>query len=333
MRKKIISCASFGGTGSSAITDILSEFSNIKDIGDFEFSILHEVDGISDLQHYVVDDFHRLKVSEGIYRFEKLVNNLNKEYSKYIGKSFKEISNNYIDSITKIKWKGYWHQHRYRSSKLLRIFKYTIPTVIQFRIHKILNKKNIYEYSPKFYKDDIKIAVDREEFFYYTKKYLRSLIECLDKENKYEYIALDQLLPPYNIDRYSKYFDNVKVIVVDRDPRDLFILNKMYWKEGWIPTDDVDIYIDWFKTIRGNRLKNNYDNALFIRFEDLIVNYEKTLDKIIKFLELDKKNHTKKLERFNPEKSKKNFRVWKNSTKYIYEINKIQKELAEYCYE
>lgn len=47
--KNIITCASYGGTGSSAITDLMKEFNNVKSLGEFEFSIAHDLDGISDL--------------------------------------------------------------------------------------------------------------------------------------------------------------------------------------------------------------------------------------------------------------------------------------------
>lgn len=70
---KIITCTGFGGTGSSAISDLFKEFDNVKSCGNFEFSLAHEVDGISDLQHAIVDDFHRNKTTEAIYRFQKLI--------------------------------------------------------------------------------------------------------------------------------------------------------------------------------------------------------------------------------------------------------------------
>ncbi|WZU00065.1 hypothetical protein MGH68_10535 [Erysipelothrix sp. D19-032] len=40
-------------------------------------------------------------------------------------------------------------------------------------------------------------------------------------------LILDQFLLPFNLHRYENYFnDHIKVVVVERDPRDVFLLNK-----------------------------------------------------------------------------------------------------------
>ncbi|MDZ7545996.1 sulfotransferase family protein [Clostridium perfringens] len=331
--KKIISCAGFGGTGSSAITDLLSEFDGCKDIGNFEFSILHEVDGISDLHHSVVDDFHRLKTTESLYRFEKLIKNLNGMYKPYLGEEFIKKSYEYMDNIIDVEWKGFWHQHMYRNSKLERRIKYRIPEKIQRKLNNLLFKNRQYEYTPKYIKDDIKLIYDLGKFKIETKKYIKSLLYELDKEDKNEYLILDQLVPPYNIARYSQYVDNLKVIVIDRDPRDLYILNKKYWKEGWIPSENVEVFIKWFDGIRSGIFSENQDNMLFIMLEDLVFNYDETLIKIINFLELDSKRHKLKLKKFNPEVSKKNCRLWITNTEYENDIRIIEDKLYNYCYE
>ena len=46
---KIITCASYYGSGSSALTDLVSEYDSVKDLSDFEFRILHDMDGVRDL--------------------------------------------------------------------------------------------------------------------------------------------------------------------------------------------------------------------------------------------------------------------------------------------
>ncbi|GHU74081.1 hypothetical protein FACS189450_14630 [Spirochaetia bacterium] len=44
---KIVSCASFGGTGSGVVTDYLAEFDNIYNPGDSEFRFLHDYCGVA----------------------------------------------------------------------------------------------------------------------------------------------------------------------------------------------------------------------------------------------------------------------------------------------
>lgn len=327
---KIVSCAGFGGTGSSAITDLLSEFEGFKGIGTFEFSLIHEVDGILDLKHFLIDDFHRLKSTEAIYRFEKLINNVESIYKPYLGDDFRTESYKYIDSIIDFKWKGFWHQHLYRDSKLKSKLKYKIPRKIQKEIQKLFNKNSKYEYSQYYIKSDISYCIDKEKFLEETKKYINLLVNKLDRGNGYEYLVLDQLVAPYNIHNYSQFFDDLHVIIVDRDPRDLYLLNKLYWKEGWIPSHDVELFVKWFKSIRENK-RDNSENVKYIKLEDLIFDYEKTVKEITEFLGIDPSQHKDKLKYFNPNRSLKNCRLWENEKAYREDIKYIYNNLLSYC--
>ena len=115
---KIISCAGFGNTGSSIITDFLSEFSCMKLVGgsSFEFFLLHENDGIRDLEVALLEG-HRLKVDLAIKRFLKLVNELNNNnpsgpnYKDYFNGKFLEYTYEYLNSLGVISWeRGWWHR-------------------------------------------------------------------------------------------------------------------------------------------------------------------------------------------------------------------------------
>lgn len=331
--KSIVTCASFGGTGSSVITDLLKEFDNVKSMGDYEFTFLYEVDGISDLDHYIVEDFHRLKTDEGIYRFKKLIKHLNKGYSEFFGEEFMKLSNEYIDKLIDISWKGNWHMHQYRYSELVRILKYKVPEKVQKILFKLKKAKHSYELVPKYPKLEMNLSCREEDFYGLTKEYTDKLFSILNSDSKYKYLALDQLIPPTNIERYLKYLNDAKVIVVDRDPRDLYILNKLFWNEGWIPTHDVDEYIKWFKLLRKNINKNEDKNRIIrVRFEDFIFNYDDTLNRVIKFLDIDSINHVNKYKYFNPQISIKNCCLWEKYKNFDDDIELISKELKEYCY-
>lgn len=333
---KIVTCASFGGTGSSVVTDLMKEFSNIKSLGDYEFTIAHEPDGISDLQHYIVDDFHRHKVDEGIYRFRKRTQMLKKQYSVYFGDKFEILTEEYLSKLISFSWKGHWKEHENRFSKFIRNIKYIYPSALKRRINKYIGKNTGYEYVPKFPLMDMNISCVHEDFFQITKNYTNDLVNCLNEENNYEYIALDQLVPAVNIQRYLNYFSNIKVIVVDRDPRDLYILNNLYWKEGWIPSHDVKLFTQWFRSIRNPLLIENEDNSkiMRVRFEDFIFEYDKTIKQIIQFLDIEPSHHINKFKHFNPTISRKNCRLWENEDIDIKldEIKYIEEALKEFCY-
>lgn len=338
--KKIITCASYGGTGSSVITDILKEFKTVKSTGEYEFAIAHEIDGIANLEYNLVENWHRLNNDEALYRFVKLITNYDGTEKLFAGK-FLEITREYIENITEFKWEGYYHQHTKRYNKLHAFFRYELYKKIQCKGNSIKNrlkgrsrKSHSYEFVPSFKKQTMYFSrISEEKFLNETKKYYERLFECIDEKNEYKYIAIDQLVPTSNIMRYSRYFNDINIIIVDRDPRDLYILNKKYWKEGWIPTDDLDIYINWFEKLRINRdneLKN--PNVELIQFEKLVYNYDKEIKKLYKLLNLKEEDHIKKKKFFNPEVSKNNTKLWIKNTEYKEEVDKIKIRLKKYCY-
>ena len=331
---KLITCVSYGGTGSSAITDLLKEFKCVDSKGDFEFSFLYEPDGVSDLQHHIVTDFQRLKTDEGIYRFEKLFNRmLNEGYTNFMEHDKGEkILCDYIKNITTVEWEGYWHAHSLRNNSVLGKIKRKINNLKLIFYRKIYSKINnqYLEYAPEFEKNKIVLSnLDEEEFLEHTKKFTDEFLTLFNSDK--EILALDQIIPSNNLTRYMKYFSEIKVIVVDRDPRDLYILNKYFWNEGWIPSNDIDIYIKWFKSIRCDRSVDG--NILRINFEDLVLNYEKTLTEILIFLNIDNAEHINKKEFFNPDKSIKNLNLWSSyMQKEESNIKEIELKLEEYCY-
>ena len=73
------------------------------------------------------------------------------------------------------------------------------------------------------------------------------------------------------------------------------------------------------------------EKALLIQFEDLIYKYDETTKKMCEWLGLEKEDHTMPLQKLNPERSKKNTKLW---LKYNVseEMKVIEKELSEYIY-
>lgn len=336
MNHQIITCTGFGGTGSSVVSDLLKEFDNVKSCGaDFEMTLAFDIDGISDLQHYIVDDFERNKTGEAIYRFERHINIIKKQYVNNLGRDFPKIIKEYLSELKMMEWNGYTLSHQYRYSKLGKWLLYTIPEKMQLIIRKCFSRDNGYEYTI-YWKRKLPIALAAGEdlFFLATRKMYNRLLESYDRENAYDYLCFDQLVPAYNFQRYSKYFDNIKIILIDRDPRDLFLLNELYWKEEWIPSSNIDDYIKWFKLLRMqlNRDLESCPNVLSLKFEDCIYHYDDTLSTIMSFIGLDGINHTKKNLYFNPAISIKNTRLWEKTNMYEKEIEIIKRGLSEYIY-
>ena len=150
-------------------------------------------------------------------------------------------------------------------------------------------------------------------------------------------IILDQFVLPHNLYRIENYFeDNCKVIVVDRDPRDVFLLNKYYWGKAnaTVPYSfNVEKFCsNYIKMRQAEKLVENR-NILRIHFEDLIYNYDSSVFQILSFLDIPKNLHKDKMTKFVPEKSKKNTQIFNRNMEYSDEAHYIESKLSQYLYD
>lgn len=322
---KLITATGYGGTGSSAITNILEEFSCVENLGNFEFRFLQDPDGIKDLEYALVLNPNRFNCDIAIKRFEKLIKFLAKKncwwnnYENFCNQNFYKISMEYLNSLIDIKWDGFWHYYEIDAEYKIN-WKIKMKLLTNRLIYRFFNKRIL-----KINKEMI-LSLPNEDFYDKTKIYLNKLFKEINSKNK-EFLVLDQLVPALNAEGYLKFFSNIKIIIVDRDPRDLFYINKNIWQETWIP-QDVNKFIKWYKKLRENNKSKN-ENILYIQFEDLIYKYEDKLNEILLFLDIPKERHINKKKYFNPEISIRNTNVFSDCD---IEIKKIKKELQKYCY-
>ncbi len=334
---KLITCASYYGSGSSAITNILGEFDNIFYMGDFEFRFIQDPDGVSDLEHQIVENHNRHNSGYALKKFKKNIDFLSstgkiKKYERFFNNKFKLISYNYIDKLSLFKYDSVWHQD-VKDKGLIYYFLDRVYNKLLTHTVGLVNHKPEKMYT--LLKKDFTYAThpSQEYFLNCTKEYIHELFSIANKDNK-EFVMADQLVPPSNLDRYFRYFNNLKVFVVDRDPRDLYLLEKLYWNGSIIPCYDIKLFCQWFSYTREHRKNEdlNNSNRIFIQFENLIYNYEITLERIYKFVGIKEDHHIYKKKYFNPEISIKNTRLWEKHPQFGKDIKYIEENLKDYCY-
>lgn len=327
---KIITCAGFYRTGSSAISDMFSEFENVYSFGDFEFRFIQDPDGISDLEYNICENPHRHNTSYAIKRFIKYSKFLNgsfysKRYSGFFGTKYMEYTMDYVNEITELVCKSWWHRDQLDRGELFyfldRVYSHIIAVFDKGKINTSMLQNELAYYT----------AIDKEKFYEATKRYIEKLLIICNKENK-EFLMLDQLVPPTNIARYLNYFDDLKVIVVERDPRDLFVLENEYYAWGIMPYKNVDEFCNWYRITRKQAIQPNNPNVIWINFEDLIYKYEETREKLMEFTGVKSAPGDKPGTIFRPEVSIKNTLVYKGKEKYRTAVEAIEKELPEYLY-
>jgi hypothetical protein len=324
---QVITCVSFHSTGSSVVDDIFKECSNcVSAPSDIECRFLQDPDGISDLEYNLIDNPHRLNSEFAIKRYMRFVKRYSHTYKFIFGNEWERKSKEYINALVTVKYRGFW----FRDLELMP----TKELIIYWFKRIITLIKNPHKRIAGYYVD-----CPREMFFHsyltaerfttLTKSYVRGLCEALNPENK-PFVLLDQCVPTSNIQRYTKYFDNIKVIVVDRDPRDVYIEHK-HSKDHVLPNSPKE-FCEVYRDQRNMFFASNKDNVLYLRFEDFIYNYENTVNRLFCFVGQSSKEHSEPQKYFNPDISAKNMRLWERYPQYRGDIEIIESLLPEFLY-
>lgn len=327
---RIITCASYYGSGSSALTDLVSEYDGVKDLTDFEFRFLHDIDGVSDLEYHLCECHNRHNSGHALKRFMRLSqfnegNWLSKRYESYFNGQYRSLTDEYVDKLIDFAFRGWWFNdlfdkgiRYYYLMQLLNKFLIKIP----FGDLRILKKEVTYCSHPS-----------QEDFLQYTRQYVSSLMKAANPDNL-PFLEVDQIVPSQNIKRVLRYFeDEIFVFVVDRDPRDIYTLEKYYWKGTICPTDSPDAFCDWYLYTRNSGSTDNFNDTRIVKiqFEDLIFAYESTVSQIEEKTGLKSRNHKKQFLKFNPQRSVHNTQIWKKH-EIKDEISSIENRLKEYLY-
>lgn len=324
----IISCISYYGTGSSAITDLMREYNNVTCKTDFEINFLYDYHGINYLKYHMINHPIRTVSNEAIADFIKYIHRIafqgrKMNYQKYFNNNFLEYTNTYLKKIL-----GNSYKKQYLSDLEKKPYIYKLLVKLVNKSYHIFNPHSFKHFTFIKKRSYFLHTIDELFFMNCTKEYLNNLFSSICKS---DFLMIDQLLPSSNIDEYLVYFDNIYAIVVDRDPRDVYLSEKYIWRGNVAPVDDIYVFCKWFRWTRTLSKEKN-PKCLYIRFEDLVFNYSATVLQIEEYLGLDKENHVFKKNYFNPEISKNNCLLWK---KYdcLKELEVIELELKEFLYE
>lgn len=333
---RIITCASYFATGSSAVIDFFSEFENVQEFGNYEYRFIQDPDGIADLEYNIIENNHRHNTSNAIKRFRRFMNGLKGfgygDGYKIFGDKLDFLVDKYISEITELQVHTWWHRDRIDKgaffcfmdrgySFVKRLFTGGLHTEKRYSL---LRNREWGYYS----------AISEETFLTATKRFVDDLFSSVNP-NMADFMLIEQLVPPTNVDRYVRYFNDVKVIVVDRDPRDVYLSEKDRYCWGVIPVGSVEDYVEWFKITRRYSRPANEDHSkiLRIKFEDMIYKYDETMNELMQFVGVDKSKHINKMTKFNPSRSIRNTNLKNQIKGYEEDIKYIEENLREYLYD
>ena len=326
----IVGACGFGGTGSSAVKDLLKEFENIQVLDRAESMFAFKVDGLQDLEYHLVKNYSReISSDAAIKRFLDASKFANVPFVKKLymnPKKYKEDTNKFVQSITQASYVGmenYDYENCNEFNSFIRLFYKKF--VIKY-YERLTNKQ--YKWWPM---RKIRVSIMPEHFYDNAKIYMHNIIENGGGDFS-KTIVLDQPFEGNNPTQSFPFFEDPYAIVVDRDPRDLYLASSYQWPDGmFMPRKNPENFVKYYRRQR-ECIKYDEDNerVLRVNLEQMIFEYDKTLDLIVKFLGLKKENHTSKQKYFNPERSIKGTQLYKKILGHDDEIKYIENELKDF---
>ncbi len=333
--RKIVIPTGYMASGSSAVTALIREFEGFCGAtGSQEFIFLHCPLGVFDLEDKLLLSNNIFTSDEYLHLFRERMCELDHlkfwwpgNYRFFVGPDFMHYVDTFIESLIDYKMDQFWYMSERPSNRYL-IFQKYIQAIWRhffprFKCWKpILNRKGVTFAYPS-----------KEKFYQCARTFLMSVIDSISKDD----VILDQLLLPHNLYRMDRYFQpgEAKVIVVERDPRDVFIQNKYFYTKAHVEIpypQDVKEFCRFYRQIREMEKPCDQADILRIHFEELIYEYEKTVKKIREFLGVSEKQHLQKREFFKPEVSINNTQIYELRPEYQQEANYIATHLKEYLY-
>lgn len=330
----IIGACGFTGSGSSAVTDYLKEFESVCVVDRPEFILAHAPDGLEDLDFQLNHHCCKYTSSEvAIKRFRRNVENyfVSKMKSKEKALQLRKATEEYIAAITQVSWIGFGSADLQLMSSTFERYLFNLA-------------KRMIPYMPSSMKMNwrlypahkMEFSVQPNDFYLLSQKYVEKVLIILGADFS-KTIALNQPFSGTAPQDAFPFFKEPKAIVVDRDPRDQYVLAKMFYhklgKIYQIPTSTVDDFISYFIKMRECSRVNEVtsDQVLQLRFEDMIYKYKETSMKINDFCKLDeaqRKGHI-----FDPNMSKNNTQVYKRYPELEKDIKKIEYQLSDFLYD
>lgn len=333
---KIIVPTGYMGSGSSAITDLLSEIDSYDaDQGSFEYVFLHCPNGVFDLENKLLMGNNALRSDEALRTFRATMKQLFDKkywwvghYKDVLSPRFMEHTEEYIQSLVQYRPAFYWYWQENADWRM-------ILKLIFKRLAELVTLKKVQLPKPLVYENMAVSYVSAEEFYKKTQVYLNKLWneQGLNERN----LILDQLLLPFDLHRAEHYFapGQMEVFVIDRDPRDMFIINKYIWakKGGTVPyPTDAHEFCKCYRRLRQMEKAATYPGIHRLHFEDLVYNYDNTVEKIYDILGVEAAAHKKKQTALDPARSIENTQLFRAKPEFAQEGDIIARELTEYLY-
>mgnify|MGYP001356485405 CR=1 FL=1 len=333
MENKIIAFGGYYGTGGSVVRDLFKEYKNIF-VFPSEFRLLIENKGLLDLENTIFNNCGCENIDLALKDFLWLTKHLSRKTTKFTRKGFdydfytngnfsKDIKI-FINEIVDYQYFMNWHYYDFQKSYFLSQFHRYSSRILGYKTY----QKKAYMSYPDF-----------EKFTNSAKKLIRKTIlsSCKNTINENSIFAIHNAVRPIHnetINKSHNYFENLSMIFVDRDPRDIFLDFPFdrYMAINAAPLEKAKNFVKFFLDLRREqKIISSRSDVLFLKFEELVLKYDSQVSKINNFIGQSEKIDKLNKKFFDPNKSIKNIGKYNNVSKeYKLAIKYIEDKLTDF---
>lgn len=335
---RIISSTGYGSSGSTAITDLISEYSSVQSCKytGYELKFFHNPRGIFNLYNNLIKNDIPSARFYAITEYKKFCHEgatlgTSMNYEKFFCNTFGKATDKYLEKLCGEDYiTGYSGKKVNAFQQLLRRAANKTYSVWQ----NVFTKKeygvtypglNLFMTKEKFYLP----VVDEQAFTEYTKQYFTELFIAFAQNH--EFANVHELVPIQMMDECTKYFEDICIIKIDRDPRDIYLNRKYRASSPFL--DDVETFCKHARWLRNLTRETSTTRVLNLQFEDLVYSYDDTVKKIEEFCGLRAEDHVSIRTKFIPELAVNNCNLKEKYPEEAENIRIIERELSDLLYD
>lgn len=331
---RFLDLSGYSFTGKAAVIDLMREVRGCSvPSSEFEFALLRCKDGILDLEHALVDDWSPIRSAEAIRRFHNLIHvyggdggpwarltRIGHHYDRAFP-GFTARSLAYLESLVSESWRGEWE------------FATHWQPAFEVALRKVAFKAG---WRGAAMYDIYLSAPSPATFMERTRSYLAGVLGSAAAEQD-DLVVTHNAFEPFDPSRSMRFFEDARVVVVDRDPRDVYVSAARYigsdGRKGWssATTGGAQGFVEQYRTFR-SRVKRERDDArvLRINFETLVLDYENSVARILAFIGKTASDHVRPKQHFDPSRSAAGVGGWRDFPDQKA-ISFIKERLPEFC--
>lgn len=331
---KVIDLSGYSFTGKSAVYDLISEWDGYYSHGkEFEFDLIRVQGGLIDLRQALIQEqWSPVRSSEAVRNFLRLVHHMGGDkklisrlwrsganYDYYLP-GFSILTYEFVLSLVESSWQCEWPFSFYSRDKLY------ITAIKLARKFGFSREDTVYL-----------ARLSKAEFDAKAREYFEQLLAPI-AEKGFKWLVFNNSFEPFAPELSIEFFNHAKAIVVDRDPRDVYISALRAGKiEGSqvglaVTGGAVSNFISRFRIYRSSPTTMS-SHVYRMQFESLVLDYQAEVKRLRTFLADVSAASSRKGQAFDPVKSASNVRQWKCLTdlRLLHDVAVIKSELSEYC--